>query len=172
MAIMGSDRPEDVVATDVKLTEDMKRVVREQRLGFVATVCRDGTPNLSPKGTVAVWDDDHLFFADIRSPNTVRNLRANPAVEVNVVDPIARRGYRFKGRGEVVTDGPLFERIMASAEGQVTRARERVRAFVLVTVERAHPLTSPAYDLGLSERQVRERWERHYDGLRSVPGDR
>jgi hypothetical protein len=30
------------------LTEDMKRVVREQRLGFYATVCEDGSPNLSP----------------------------------------------------------------------------------------------------------------------------
>jgi len=42
-------------------------VVTEQRLGFVATVCPDGTPNLSPKGTTAVWDDDHIVFADIRS---------------------------------------------------------------------------------------------------------
>lgn len=41
------------------LTDDMKRVVRDQRLGFVATVCADGTPNLSPKGTTAVWGDEH-----------------------------------------------------------------------------------------------------------------
>ena len=33
------------------LTGDMKRVVGEQRLGFYATVCEDGSPNLSPKGT-------------------------------------------------------------------------------------------------------------------------
>src|SRR6266581_2563776 len=32
----------------------MKRLVTEQRLGFVATVCPDGTPNLSPKGTTAI----------------------------------------------------------------------------------------------------------------------
>ena len=57
------------------LTADMKRVVGEQRLGFVATVCADGTPNLSPKGTTAVWDDDHLVFANIRSPGTLANLR-------------------------------------------------------------------------------------------------
>ncbi|MGA7633954.1 MAG: pyridoxamine 5'-phosphate oxidase family protein [Terriglobales bacterium] len=36
------------------LTEDIKRLVSEQRLGFVAIVCPDGTPNLSPKGTTAV----------------------------------------------------------------------------------------------------------------------
>src|SRR5215217_4551619 len=82
------------------LTEDMKRVVREQRLGFYATVCEDGSPNLSPKGTTYVLDDDHLFFADIRSPQTVENIRRRSLVEVNVVDPLARKGYRFKGRGE------------------------------------------------------------------------
>jgi predicted pyridoxine 5'-phosphate oxidase superfamily flavin-nucleotide-binding protein len=42
------------------ISGDMKRVVEETRLGFVATVCPDGTPNLSPKGTTAVWDADHL----------------------------------------------------------------------------------------------------------------
>jgi len=36
------------------LTADMQRVVREQRLGYVATVCPDGTPSLSPKGTTTV----------------------------------------------------------------------------------------------------------------------
>ena len=79
------------------LTDDMKRVVREQRLGYIATVCPDGTPNLSPKGTTSVWDDDHLVFADIRSPQSVRNIEHNPSVEVNVVDPLVRKGYRFKG---------------------------------------------------------------------------
>lgn len=44
------------------LTEDMKRIVAEQKLAFVATVCPDGTANLSPKGTIAVWDDTHLVF--------------------------------------------------------------------------------------------------------------
>jgi hypothetical protein len=32
------------------LTEDMKRVVTEQRLGFVATVCSDGTPQPVAQG--------------------------------------------------------------------------------------------------------------------------
>jgi uncharacterized protein len=47
------------------LSDDIKRVVEEQRLGYAATVCPDGPPNLSPKGTTAVWDDDRLVFADI-----------------------------------------------------------------------------------------------------------
>ena len=98
------------------LTEDMKRLVSEQRLGFVATVCPDGTPNLSPKGTTAIWDDDHIVFADIRSPATVSNLRRNPSTEINVVDPMVRKGYRFKGVASVVTEGAQFERILISIE--------------------------------------------------------
>ena len=96
------------------LTEEMKRVVREQRLGFVATVCPDGTPNLSPKGTTTVWDDEHLVFADLRSPGTMENLRLNPAIEVNVVDPVLRKGYRFKGTAVILSEGPRYEEIVES----------------------------------------------------------
>lgn len=86
------------------LTEDMKRIVTQQRLGFVATVCPDGTPNLSPKGTTIVWDDDHLAFANIKSPGTIANLHRNPSIEINVVDPFARRGYRFKGTASILDE--------------------------------------------------------------------
>ena len=84
-------------STFMGLTEDMKRVISEQRLAFVATVCPDGTPNLSPKGTIAAFDKEHLVFANIRSPATIRNLETNPSTEINIVDPFCRKGYRFKG---------------------------------------------------------------------------
>lgn len=90
------------------LTDDMRRVLDEQQLGFIATVCPDGTPNLSPKGTTAAWDDDHLIFADICSPKTIANLQRNPAVEINVVDVLSRKGYRFKGRATIFSEGDQF----------------------------------------------------------------
>src|SRR5512147_3250252 len=95
------------------LTEDMQRIVRRQRLGFVATVAADGTPNLSPKGTTRVWDDDHLVFADIRSPGTIANLKQNPSIEINVVDWFARKGYRFKGIATVIESGSLFDQLVS-----------------------------------------------------------
>jgi predicted pyridoxine 5'-phosphate oxidase superfamily flavin-nucleotide-binding protein len=162
--IPAADRPDGHPAG--VLTADMRRVVEEQRLGFVATVCPDGTPNLSPKGTVAVWDGDHLVFADIRSPGTIRNLRHNPAVEVNVVDPIARKGYRFKGTGEVYETGPLYDDVVAFFRRR--GSQNAIRAVVLIRVARALPLTSPAYDLGYTEDDVRARWLRHHDGLQGA----
>jgi predicted pyridoxine 5'-phosphate oxidase superfamily flavin-nucleotide-binding protein len=144
------------------LTPDMRRVVLEQKLGFAATVCPDGTPNLSPKGTTTVWDDEHLLFADIWSPQTVRNLAENPSIEINVVDPIVRKGYRFKGRARLHSDGDIFERGLALLrERGYDARRERVKTIVLVTVEHAAPLTSPAYEGGASEERIAAKWEQH-----------
>ena len=147
------------------ISADMKRVVEEQRLGFIATVCPDGTPNLSPKGTTAVWDGDHLVFANIRSPGTLANLRLNGSVEVNVVDPFVRKGYRFKGLASILESGPLYDRVIAFyRERGVTNAIDEV---VMVRVQRAQPVNSPAYDLGVTEAEVFARWERHWQAIRA-----
>jgi predicted pyridoxine 5'-phosphate oxidase superfamily flavin-nucleotide-binding protein len=145
------------------LTDDMKRVVKEQKLGFIATVCPDGTPNLSPKGTTEVWDDDHLIFVEICSPGTVANLRQNPAIEINVVDQLVRKGYRFKGTAQVLNAGPVFEQVLASRRER--GAQNPMRGVALMTVERALPLISPGYNLGLSEDEMRAIYRRFYDAL-------
>jgi predicted pyridoxine 5'-phosphate oxidase superfamily flavin-nucleotide-binding protein len=151
------------------LTSDMKRVVREQRLGYIATVCPDHTPNLSPKGTTTVWKDDYLVFADICSPGTVENLRHNPAVEINVVDPILRKGYRFKGSAVVLEGGEQFAEVMEfyrETYGMHPTTADGVRRVVLVKVERALPLISPIYDLGVTEDEVAARYTKYYGDLR------
>ena len=146
------------------LTEDMKRVVRENRLGFYATVCPDGTPNLSPKGTTYVYDDDHLAFVDLASPGTLSNLESNPSIEVSMVDLFTRKGYRFKGTATIVTDGPEFDAIRNSYNGTTVQDLiSNVRSAVLIRVERALPLVSPGYLPGITEEAMRGQWEQHWD---------
>lgn len=145
------------------LTNDMMRMVNEQQLGFIATVCPDGTPNLSPKGTTAVWDDEHLVFADVCSPNSIANLRQNPAVEINVVDMLLRKGYRFKGVAIIVNKGPQFEELLDFYRKRgSTSVKHHI---VLVKINRAAPLISPAYDNGQSEVQVSARWRGYWEEL-------
>jgi uncharacterized protein len=146
------------------LTDDMQHLVHAMRLGYTATVCPDGTPNLSPKGTIHVWDADHLAFADIRSPGTLGNLRQNPAIEINVVDPFARQGFRFKGTATVHTSGDArFAELLNFFRERGTTSP--VRAIVLVRVLRALPVTSPAYDGGATEAELRDRWSAYYASL-------
>lgn len=146
----------------------MKQVVTTQRLGYVASVCADGTPNLSPKGTTAIWDDDHLVFAHIHSHQTVANIEAgNPVVEVNVVDPIRRKGYRFKGAASVHRDGPIYAKGVDFYNDRSGLDPARVRAIVLVKVETAAALISPGYDDGSAEAEIERRTLELY-GLQRV----
>lgn len=150
------------------LTDEMRRLIEEQRLCYVATADAVGAPNLSAKGTLVVWGTNTLAFADIRSPRTVANLRVNPRIEVNVVDPIARKGYRFKGTAEVHTDGPVFDRGMRLyTERGVTSP---IRSIIVIHVTRALSMVSPAYDTGRSEADARAQWERHYAAIRAGTG--
>jgi len=149
-------------------TDDMRSVIAEQRLAFVATVCPDGTPNLSPKGTIAAFADQHLVFADIRSPATIRNLERNPYVEINVVDPFCRKGYRFKGKAQIVRDGQLYrdiEGFYAREWVDVGKGRRDLGCFVLVKLQEALPLISPVYDGGADQEQIRREWIMYFASL-------
>ena len=138
------------------LTRDMKRVIEEQRLGFVATAAPDATPNVSPKGTFAVLDDRTIAFGEMRSPGTIRNLRANPRIEVNFVDVFIRKGYRFAGTATVVERGEVdFEILLPNLRSAFAH---RIRAIVTIAVTKALPLTSPAYDDGKTEPELRRAW--------------
>jgi uncharacterized protein len=156
-----------------RITEEARRVVDEQQLGFWATVCPDGSPNLSPKGTTRVFDGGHLFFADICSPQTVANVRAGSLVEVNVVDPFLRKGYRFKGPAEVhEPPSSVFAEAVERLREGGSALTGRVRAVVLLRVDSVAPLVSPAYDDGTSEDEVLASHRARFDRLLAGRGQR
>jgi len=146
------------------LTEAMMAMVRQQRLGYVASISPDGYPSVSPKGSLTVWDDSHLVFADIESPNTVRNLAKNPRTEVNVVDPFVRKGYRFSGTATVLHGGELYFKVLEHYKEEGADIR-RIRAVVVIEVARAAALVSPCYIEGFGEDEVRRLWEEYHARL-------
>ncbi len=143
-----------------KISDEIKHFLERQKLGFVATISPDNTPNVSPKGTILAWDDEHLIFADIKSPQTISNLENNPSVEINVVDPILRKGYRFKGKGMILKDNEEFSKILKFYEEKGIKSK--INAVVIVKVDTLSEVTSPLYDLGFSEEEIKEKWKKHY----------
>ena len=79
------------------------------KLGWVATASRDGEPNVTPKGTLKLMDENHVLFADLFSLKTRRNLLENSKIAVTVVDAATAKGYQLKGTAEIITSGPVFE---------------------------------------------------------------
>ena len=134
-----------------------------QKLGYVATVTADGKPNLSPKGTIIGWTSEVLAFADIRSPDTMENLKNNPNVEINVIDPLLRKGYLFKGQAKIIKDTSLYAEILSHYRQKGVKSR--INSIVLIDVSHVSEVTSPLYDLGISEQEIKSKWKKHFESL-------
>ena len=145
----------------IQFEDEIKNFVNFQKLGYVATISSDGTPNLSPKGTIAILDDSRLVFANIRSPQTIENLTKNSSIEINVVDPFSRMGYRFKGMATVISKGDNFENILNYFEKKGIKSK--ISHIVVVIVESFSKITSPSYDLGLKKEDLVEKWKKYYN---------
>ena len=142
------------------LTNEIKNIIEQQKLGYVATVSPDNTPNLSPKGTISLWGDEHLVFADIKSPKTMANIEKNSSIEINVVDPITRKGYRFKGAGNILSSGQEYDKIISHYNN--IGIKSKIGRVVLMKVASVNDITSPLYDLGYTEDEIKKRWKHHY----------
>jgi len=140
------------------LTQEMIAILEKQRLGFVATVSANGRPNLSPKGTFVVVNSTTIAFAEIRSPNTLKNLSTTPYVEVNFVDPLTRRGFRVSGTATIAPSGTDLYQQHQERFSQWATLAKRIRNIILIAAEETSLLTSPVYDDGATEAELRRQW--------------
>jgi hypothetical protein len=145
------------------ITSEIKNFLNTQKLGYVATVSSDGLPNISPKGTIIAWASEILAFADIRSPDTVKNLQNNSNVEINVIDPLLRKGYLFKGVARLINSGLQYDEILQYyRDNGITSP---INAIILVDVSYVSDVTSPLYDMGISEAEIKSKWKNHFANL-------
>ena len=144
------------------INEELNGVyVNEQALIDNKMIALDGTPNLSPKGTITILDDSRLVFANIRSPQTIENLTKNPSIEINVIDAFSRLGYRFKGLAEILSDGDDFKNILDYFEKKGIKSK--ISHVVVVDVKSFSKVTSPSYDLGIKKDDLVKKWKKYYN---------
>ncbi len=122
------------------LTQPMKEMIANFQC-FVATVNPDGTPNVGPKRSTRVLDDEHLAFAEVTGRQTWTNVAAGSKVAIAVVDRETMRGYRFVGTPEVVTAGNLFDQSQAALRQRGIMAP--LKAVVKVKIDRIYNLGIP-----------------------------
>ncbi len=104
------------------------------KVGWVGTASAEGMPNIAAKGSLQVLDDEHLLFADLFSLKTRKNLEENPKVAVMVTDTETHAGYLFKGTAELLSEGPLYDRV----SGELRRSPKKLpppKYVVRITVE-------------------------------------
>ena len=104
------------------------------KMGWVATASKSGQPNVTPKGSLKLLDDQHVMFADLFSLKTRQNLKENPQIAVTVIDPGTAKGYQIKGKAEFLTSGPLFDQMATQIKGS-PKGLPPLQYLVKITVE-------------------------------------
>ncbi|MDY6892828.1 MAG: pyridoxamine 5'-phosphate oxidase family protein [Chloroflexota bacterium] len=95
-----------------KLTQEMKDLIAAQQC-YVATVNPDGTPNVGPKRSTRVLDDEHIVFNEGTGRQTWGNIERGSKVAIAVADRDKLQGYRFLGTPEAIVSGSLYDEAAA-----------------------------------------------------------
>lgn len=125
----------------IALTEDMQNALNNaltDRLPcLVATASKAGMPDVSYRGSVLAFDDEHIAFWERVKGETLANLEENPQAVVFYRNPQTRIGWRFYGSAQVLKDGELRGRIMEKVHPfEIGQDPERNGYAVLIRVDR------------------------------------
>ena len=113
-----------------KLSKEAKKIIAEFGPALIATASKEGKPNVSPKGSFRVLDDEHVIFANIASPRTMANLKENPQLTAIMLDRSSRKGCRVWGRAEILDSGEMFDKLSAEFAKQNMKIKNVVKVAV------------------------------------------
>ena len=123
------------------LPEELLAMLRAPSTCYIATLMRDGSPQLTQ-----VWvdtDGEHIVVNSVDTHLKVRNLRRDPRVAVTISDPAHPRGYvQVRGRAIDITEsgGPdHIEKLSQKYTGGPYSwygGRDQVRVIITIEADR------------------------------------
>ncbi|MBN1786652.1 MAG: pyridoxamine 5'-phosphate oxidase family protein [Candidatus Methanofastidiosa archaeon] len=121
-----------------KMMKEVVDLINKEHLVYAATATKDGMPNVSPKGSIGVIGEDKLVFAEIASPHTIDNLKANPKIALYVLDKEHNKGCQIKGTCTLMNSGPVFEQVSKALKDKMPQLPPAHYA-VVINVEEIFP---------------------------------
>ena len=84
-------------------------------------------------------------------------------MEINVIDPLLRKGYLFKGIARLINSGLQYDEILQYyRDNGITSP---INAIILVDISEISDVISPLYDMGISEGEIKSKWKNHFANL-------
>lgn len=99
----------------VEIGDEIKDFI-EENPALVATSSSEGVPNVVPKGSLQLLDDENLVYAELFDGTTTGNIKENPNVSVSVVDFEEQKGYQLKGEASLLDSGGVYEKVVEAIE--------------------------------------------------------
>ena len=124
----------------IKFTDEMKERVnnafRDKKFCLLATASKDGRPSVSFRGSVFVWDDEHLALWERSRLWGAEHMEENPNVVVLYADLPARVGWRFIGQATLYKEGEMRQKIMdRTNQAELDRDPDRKGYGVLIRID-------------------------------------
>lgn len=129
------------------ITEEVMEYVDRSVLCWLATVSRDGTPNVSPKEVFAAHENGRLVIANIASPGSVRNVLSNDAVCVSFVDVFVQKGFKVRGRANCVARSDSRYASLAGPLEEMVTGKFEIHSLIEVRATAVEPILAPSYQL-------------------------
>lgn len=117
-----------------KLPDSVIEIMTKGHTIWVATVDAEGMPNVAAKGSGALVDDEHLYFADLFSKKTRENLRVNPKVALGIHSTDPKLAVQVKGTATMLDSGELFDRVVERLKN-MSRPMPPLKYVVQIAVE-------------------------------------
>lgn len=127
----------------IVLTQDMKDMIASQQC-FIGTVDKSGMPNVAPKRSTRVLNDNSLIFNEGTGGATYTNIKSGSKVTVAVVNRDIMDGYRFFGTPEIITEGELYDN---AVQMSLKMHLPKPYAVIIIHIEQVHSL-KPGPDAG------------------------
>ena len=108
----------------VKISEDIKQLIRDEGVIIVGTADETGLSNISPRSTFHVTDDK-IYWFEIFKHKSYDNFMRNPWVSVAVFDRNELSGYQLKGKVSIVTDKEEFYYADLRIQDRLTRLHKK-----------------------------------------------
>ena len=109
---------------------------------FLATAGADGMPDIGPKGSVLVFDSDHLAYWERTQRVHLKNVQENPKVAVLYFNQETRQRLRFYGTVTIHASGPVREKILPRViKPEIERDVKKTGYGVLIRVDKVVNIT-------------------------------
>lgn len=129
------------------LTAEIIEASKRSVLCWLATADSAGHPNVSPKEVFTVFDEAHLVIANIASPVSARNIRANPNVCVSFIDVFRQKGFKVTGSAMDIPNTAADFKHWAAPLEQLAGPRFPIRSVFVIKILNVTPIIAPSYAL-------------------------
>ncbi len=124
----------------IDLTDEMKELfysaLGDGMVCLVGTSSKDGWPQISPKGSVMVYDQETLAYWERSRRSAMENVGENPKVVIYYNNPDTRTRWRFYGTATIHESGAIRDDVMSkTVQAELDRDPERQGVAVLVKID-------------------------------------